>query len=120
MARISPLSTLQCTTKNVSMRSTMPRKKLLVMVIASATLASSCKGDRNEGTAGKSDEVWAPANLISVAGVPEAAIETALRARLAGSPPARIDDHKWTHVKRLYKMYGDNPLWLAEDGLHTG
>ncbi len=97
----------------------MPRKPLMIMVIVSVSLATACKGDRAETSVSKSDEVWAPAKLTSVVGVPVAQIETALRARLAGSPPARIDDHKWAHAKRLYKMYGDNPLWLAEDGLHT-
>jgi L,D-transpeptidase YcbB len=93
------------------------------MVGVFIALGTACKGDGGGGGAGgalsRGDEVWAPAKLTSVAGVPEAQIETALRARLAGKPPARIDDHKWGHAKRLYKMYGDNPLWLAEDGLHT-
>jgi murein L,D-transpeptidase YcbB/YkuD len=97
----------------------MPRKQLLIMVGVCVALTASCKGDQTGTTVSKSDEVWAPAKLTSVAGVPEAQIETALRARLAAAPPARIDDHKWAHAKRLYKMYGDNPLWLAEDGLHT-
>jgi murein L,D-transpeptidase YcbB/YkuD len=98
----------------------MPRKQLLIMVMVSATLTAGCKGDSSGAAAvGNSDETWAPAKLTSVAGVPEAQIETALGARLAGAPPARSDAHKWAHVKRLYKMYGDNPLWLAEDGLHT-
>lgn len=82
-------------------------------------LTGGCKGDRAGAPASKSDQMWAPAKLTSVAGIPEAQIATALRARLAGAPSARIDDHKWAHAKRLYKMYGDNPLWLAEDGLHT-
>ncbi|MEO7502415.1 MAG: peptidoglycan-binding protein, partial [Gemmatimonadaceae bacterium] len=97
----------------------MRGKQLLVMVIVSAALTAGCKGDSPGASVSKSDEAWAPARLTSVAGVPEAQIETALRARLAGAPPARSDVHKWAHVKRLYKMYGDNPLWLAEDGLHT-
>src|SRR5687767_5546330 len=100
----------------------MPRKQLEIMVGVAIALTGACKGESGAGggALSKGDEVWAPAQLSSVAGVPEAQIETALRARLAGKPPARIDDHKWAHAKRLYKMYGDNPLWLAEDGLHTG
>src|SRR5688572_1033237 len=104
------------------MRLIMPRKQLEIMVGVAIALTGACKGEDGAGggALSKGDEVWAPAQLSSVAGVPEAQIETALRARLAGKPPARIDDHKWGHAKRLYKMYGDNPLWLAEDGLHTG
>ncbi|HYN81362.1 MAG TPA: L,D-transpeptidase family protein [Gemmatimonadaceae bacterium] len=90
-----------------------------MMVVVSIALAAACNGESGGGGLSNGDEVWAPAKLTSVAGVPEAEIEKALRARLAGAPPARIDDHKWAHAKRLYKMYGDNPLWLAEDGLHT-
>jgi murein L,D-transpeptidase YcbB/YkuD len=89
-------------------------------MVALSLVLTACKGDRAGGVSSYGDEVWAPAKLASVAGVPEAQIETALRARLAGPPPSRIDDHKWAHARRLYKMYGDNPLWLAEDGLHTG
>src|SRR5688572_13965473 len=100
----------------------MPRKQLVIMVGVAVALTGACKGEGGAGggVLSKGDEVWAPAQLTSVAGMPEVQIETALRARLAGKPPARIDDHKWGHAKRLYKMYGDNPLWLAEDGLHTG
>jgi murein L,D-transpeptidase YcbB/YkuD len=88
-------------------------------MVAVFLVLTACKGDGAGGVASKGDEVWAPAKLTSVAGVPEPEIETALRARLKGPPPSRIDDHKWAHAKRLYKVYGDNPLWLAEDGLHT-
>src|SRR5215210_6094209 len=97
----------------------MARKQVLIMVIVSAALTAGCKGDSPGTSVSKSDEAWAPAKLTSVAGVPEAQLTAALNARLAGTPPARTDDHKWAHVKRLYKMYGDNPLWLAEDGLRT-
>lgn len=97
----------------------MLRRHFLMTVAVSLALTAACKGDRPGEVSSKGDEIWAPAKLTSVAGVPEAQIESALRARLAGAPPARIDDHKWAHAKRLYKIYGDNPLWLAADGLHT-
>jgi len=94
-------------------------------MVAASLVLTACKGDGggradgSPGNGGKDDEVWAPAKLTSVAGIPEAQIESALKARLAGTRPARIDEHKWAHTKRLYKVYGDNPLWLAADGLHT-
>jgi murein L,D-transpeptidase YcbB/YkuD len=92
-------------------------------VFAALLLAvSACsrdKGASSQPDAPKSDQVWAPAKLTSVSGVPEAAIESALKARLTGAPPPRIDADQWGHVRRLYKIYGDNPLWLAPDGLHT-
>jgi murein L,D-transpeptidase YcbB/YkuD len=97
----------------------MPQRHFLKLVTVSLALTTACKGDRAGGIFNKGDEVWAPARLTSVAGIPEAQIEAALKARLAGRPPGRIDNHKWAHAKRLYKIYGDNPLWLAEDGIHT-
>ncbi|HEY3258578.1 MAG TPA: peptidoglycan-binding protein, partial [Gemmatimonadaceae bacterium] len=66
----------------------------------------------------KKGTVWSPSTATAVAGVPRAQVETALRQRLAGARPAHIDAHKWGHVRRLYKIYGDEPLWLTQDGLH--
>src|SRR6266571_2047881 len=88
----------------------------LLSCATALVLATACK-DRIPGAGGSSDQVWSPATLTSVAGVPEAQVESALRARLAGPRPAHIDEHKWGHVHRLYKLYGNNPLWLAPDGL---
>jgi len=91
----------------------------LISCTAALFLAAACK-DKTPRIGGgtSSDQTWSPATLTSVAGVPEAQVESALRARLAGPRPAHIDDHKWAHIHRLYKLYGNNPLWLAPDGLH--
>jgi murein L,D-transpeptidase YcbB/YkuD len=98
----------------------MNRLNSFLLFTGSAFLITACSGDSaRHGTIGSSDEVWAPAKLTSVAGVPEAAVESALRQRLAGARPPRINEDHWGHVRRLYKMYGNNPLWLASDGLHT-
>ncbi len=79
---------------------------------------SACSSDKTGASGGQpDDQSWAPAQLTSVQGVPATAIEAALKKRLAGSPPPKIDDDQWSHTKRLYKAYGNNPLWLAEDGL---
>src|SRR5512141_2661136 len=88
---------------------------------AAALLIAACSTDKaSSGSAAApgQDQSWAPAQLTSVSGVPATAIEAALRQRLAGSPPPKIDDDQWGHTKRLYKAYGNNPLWLAPDGLH--
>jgi len=63
-------------------------------------------------------QTWAPAKLSSVNGVPATAIEAAMKTKLAGAKPPKIDDEQWAHTKALYKTYGDNPLWLSSDGLH--
>ena len=88
---------------------------------AAALFLAACSSDKagsNSAAAPAQDQSWAPAKLTSVNGVPSTAIEAALKKRLAGSPPPKIDEDQWGHTKRLYKAYGDNPLWLAPDGLH--
>ena len=97
----------------------MRHRYRLISCIAALVLAAACKDKTLRlGAGGSSDQTWSPATLTSVAGVPEAQVESALRARLAGPRPAHIDEHKWGHIHRLYKIYGNNPLWLAPDGLH--
>lgn len=98
----------------------MARLHSVVTLATSLLITIGCKGDgSNPGSPSNSDQVWAPAKLTSVSGVPEAQIEASLKTRLAGRRPAGIDDDQWGHTRRLYKMYGNNPLWLAPDGLHT-
>jgi murein L,D-transpeptidase YcbB/YkuD len=88
-------------------------RHLTLFVCATAlTFSTACKDARSD-----SSKPWAPAPRKSVAGVPEAEVDTALKQRLAGARPSRIDEHKWRHVLVLYKAYGNNPLWLSADGL---
>ena len=88
-------------------------------LLATLAIASGCSGDKSGGVSRpESDAPWAPAKLTSVKGIPATDIEAALKKKLAGPPPAKIDDEQWAHTKRLYRAFGDNPLWLAEDGLH--
>src|SRR6188508_914955 len=92
-------------------------RRLHLSIFALAALTIGCK-DKQSGTPEDSpDQSWSPATLTSVAGVPEAEIEAALKKRIAGSPPGNTDKHKWEHAKKLYKRYSDKPLWLASDGL---
>ena len=97
----------------------MIRSKFAALLSAVAILGA-CSGDKSAGGSKgpEGDAAWSPAKLTSVKGVPESAIETALRGKLKGSPPAKIDASQWAHTRSLYKLYGDNPLWLATDGLH--
>jgi len=84
-----------------------------------ALVGTACSGDKSDAASTTTvDKGWSPEKLTSVKGVPAADIEAALRKRLAGSPPAKIDDDQWGHAKRLYKQFGNNPLWLKSDGLH--
>ncbi len=80
-------------------------------------LALACKGKDTGGNV-ESAQTWSPAKLTSVQGVPAAEIEAAMQRKLGGERPVKIDDDQWGHTERLYKLYGNNPLWLSADGLH--
>ncbi|MBA3343364.1 MAG: L,D-transpeptidase family protein [Gemmatimonadaceae bacterium] len=90
-------------------------------IAIAAILTVSCSSGKPADSAngGGEDSNWSPAKLTSVKGVPATAIETAMRKRLASEPLAKIDDDQWGHTKRLYKLYGNNPLWLSDDGFHN-
>jgi L,D-transpeptidase YcbB len=92
----------------------------LIALVSIAVILGACSRDKSSSdpNAPKDDAPWAPAKLTSVKGVPATEIETALRKKLAGSPPPKIDPDQWRHTRTLYKLYGNNPLWLATDGLH--
>jgi L,D-transpeptidase YcbB len=63
-------------------------------------------------------QTWSPAKLTSVQGVPAADIEALIQQKLAGPRIAPLNDNQWAHTTLLYKLYGNNPLWLTSDGLH--
>ncbi|HEU4748180.1 MAG TPA: L,D-transpeptidase family protein, partial [Gemmatimonadaceae bacterium] len=94
-------------------RSPLARRALLVLPVA---LALGCKG--NDSGSVESAQAWSPEKLASVKGVPAAEIEAAMQRKLGGDRPLRIDDDQWGHTERLYRLYGNNPLWLSSDGLH--
>ena len=94
--------------------------RALAVALVSGLLG--CGGDGKKGGTGEAggevDPTWSPQKLTQVKGVPAAQVRTALEARIAKSKPTAIDDDQWGHAKRLYKQYGNSPLWLAPDGLH--
>src|SRR2546423_2941329 len=83
-------------------------------------LLAGCKSSET-AQAGKPEnsQTWAPAKLTSVNGVPATEIEARMKQKLNSERPPKIDDDQWGHTKRLYQIYGDNPLWLSSDGLHA-
>ena len=95
-------------------RTPLARCALLVFPLA---LALACKGKDSGGNA-ESAQTWSPEKLASVRGVPAAEIEAAMQRKLGGERPVKIDDDQWGHTERLYKLYGNNALWLSADGLH--
>ncbi len=100
----------------------MPRTSSAAITAAMLLISACSNGDKSAASADASgasqDESWSPAKLASVDGVPSADIEAALKKKLDGAAPPKIDDDQWDHTKRLYKAYGNNPLWLTADGLH--
>lgn len=75
--------------------------------------AGCSKGDA------RSNSSWAPDKPKSVDGVPIADIESAIKRRLGGARPPHIDADQWGHVRRIYRLYGGDPLWLTSRGLHA-
>jgi len=95
------------------MKSTMLfRASLLTLALA------GCSRDKDAAKGPEADTPWAPAKLTSVLGVPATEIEAALKRKLSGEPLPKIDEDQWGHTKRLYKVYGGNPLWLDSNGFH--
>ena len=87
--------------------------------VATIALVVACKSSETS-RAGKIEnpQTWAPEKLTAVQGVPATEIEALIQKKLDGARLPRIDDDQWGHTKRLYKLYGNNPLWLTADGLH--
>lgn len=88
-------------------------------LLSALALLPGCKRGETAGTAkNENPQTWAPEKLTAVQGVPAADIEAAIQKKLDGSKLDRIDDDQWGHTKRLYQLYGRNPLWLTSNGLH--
>jgi murein L,D-transpeptidase YcbB/YkuD len=91
---------------------------VLVALPALALLAACQRGESARVGKNENPQTWAPEKLTSVQGVPATAIETQIQKKLDGPKLDRIDDDQWGSTKRLYKLYGNNPLWLTSNGLH--
>ena len=93
----------------------------LALLLPCAMLAACSSGEGKSGSRTSAGEVakaaWSPANLTDVQGVPIAALRTAVTTRLSGQRPATVGAEAWQHTQRLYKRFGETPLWLTKDGL---
>jgi murein L,D-transpeptidase YcbB/YkuD len=82
-------------------------------------LISACsRSETSRAAKVENRQTWAPEKLTSVQGVPATEIEALIQKKLDGPKLDRIDDDQWGHTKRLYQLYGRNPLWLTSNGLH--
>jgi murein L,D-transpeptidase YcbB/YkuD len=95
------------------------RPAVKALLLSLSVLLPACRGSET-ARAGKVEnaQTWSPEKLTSVQGVPATQIEAAIQQKLAGPKLDRIDDDQWGHTKRLYQLYGNNPLWLTSNGLH--
>src|SRR3954468_19873245 len=90
-----------------------------IVLPLSLLLLAGCKAGHSSASAKTSNaQTWAPEKLTSVQGVPATEIEALIQKKLDGPRLPMIDDDQWGHTRRLYKLYGNNPLWLTNSGLH--
>ena len=95
------------------------RTAFIALLLVPAVLVGCTRGDSSFSTTkNENPQTWAPEKLTSVQGVPATEIETLIQKKLDGPKLDRIDDDQWGHTKRLYQLYGRNPLWLTSNGLH--
>ncbi len=95
------------------------RSRFAISLLLAVGLVAACsRGDSKSAGKLENPQTWAPEKLTSVQGVPATEIETLIQKKLDGPKLDRIDDDQWGHTKRLYKLYGSNPLWLTSNGLH--
>jgi murein L,D-transpeptidase YcbB/YkuD len=90
---------------------------LLLSLALVAACSTGDSGSKQESASGDVGASWSPANLTAVNGVPIAALRSAVAARLDGKRPDAVGEEAWEHTQRLYKRFGQTPLWLVDDGL---
>ena len=91
----------------------------VIALLGAVGLVAGCgRGDSKSAGKVENPQTWAPAKLTSVQGVPATEIEALIQNKLGGKKLDRIDDDQWALTRRLYKLYGNNALWLTSEGLH--
>jgi murein L,D-transpeptidase YcbB/YkuD len=104
---------------NPSLATLRPARTGLTALLTGLVLLAGCQSAETKGTRKtENPQTWAPEKLSSVQGVPATEIEALIQKKLDGPKLDRIDEDQWGHTKRLYKIYGSNPLWLTSNGLH--
>ena len=79
-------------------------------------LIGGCKTKISRGEVSAS---WSNKAITEIRGVPVTQFRAAVRQRLGEQRPAPLTEDTWGHVNRLYKQYGDGPLFLDKDGLNS-
>lgn len=95
-----------------------PAHRYLLLAIG-LILLPACQIKRESTRhAGAGAQTWSPEKLTAVEGVPVADIEALIQKKLDGPKLPSLNDDQWGHTRRLYKVWGNNALWLTSDGLH--
>jgi L,D-transpeptidase YcbB len=76
----------------------------------------ACK--KESRAAGEVSRNWMPAQQQAYMGVAASQVQTAIKARLAGAPPAPLKADEWRHVTSLYTRFNQSLLWLDDKGVH--
>ena len=76
----------------------------------------ACK--KESRAAGEVSRNWMPAQQQAYMGVAAAEVQTAIKNRLTGAPPAPLKADEWKHVKSLYARFNQSLLWLDDKGVH--
>ena len=84
------------------------------LALAALVLGAACK--RGSAEEKKVTHNWTPPRPTEVAGVPAAAVDSAIARRIATDPPARVTKEHWDHVRALYAAYGGTALWMEKGG----
>lgn len=95
-----------------------PHGQFVLFALTLGLVAACTAKDSSRPNKAESAQTWSPAKLTSVEGVPATDIEASIQKKLAGPTLSPLNDDQWGHTKQLYKLYGNNPLWLTSDGLH--
>ncbi|HEX2091042.1 MAG TPA: L,D-transpeptidase family protein [Longimicrobiaceae bacterium] len=98
------------------------RASILILLAPLFLLASGCgrggaAAEGNKGGEAAAGRSWNPGAVTEVSGVPAAQVRTAIQQRLGAARPQPINERQWRYAQRLYRRYGQGPLWLGEDGL---
>jgi murein L,D-transpeptidase YcbB/YkuD len=99
-------------------RAVHPRAWVIALLSGFSLFVACSRGESARAGKVENPQTWAPEKLTSVQGVPATEIEALIQKKLDGPKLDRIDDDQWGHTKRLYQLYGRNPLWLTSNGLH--
>src|SRR5687767_7069337 len=87
-------------------------------ILPATVLAAGCREGEAEGNETAAvDASWDPRKVTGVIDASAAEVRAAIQTRLGGERPTPLDEEQWEHTARLYRAYGQGPLWFGQAGL---